>query len=114
MSRDIQRGKRIRKAISTSKIVKAYALAAELNVSIAAVSKWQNGGEISLNNACELAVVTDVSLDWLLLGRGQADYHRKIQPHGDNPILLSNGTANVAAMEAMMHSFLNIMSQQKL
>lgn len=51
MTRDLNRGKRIRKAISTSKIVKAYALAAEINVSIAAVSKWQNGGEISLNNA---------------------------------------------------------------
>lgn len=114
MTRDLQRGRRIRKAISSSKIFKAYALAAELNVSIAAVSKWQNGGEISLKNACEVAIATDVSLDWLLLGRGSADLHHRHNAHQEPQIMLGNGLANAATMEAMMHSFLNIMSQQKL
>lgn len=114
MTRDIQRGKRIRKAISTSKIVKAYALAAEINVSIAAVSKWQNGGEISLNNACELAVATDVSLDWLLLGRGQSDTHKRLNSANEPQIMIGNSVTNATAMEAMMHSFINIMAQQKL
>jgi transcriptional regulator with XRE-family HTH domain len=113
MTRDLNRGKRIRKAISTSKIVKAYALAAEINVSIAAVSKWQNGGEISLNNACELAVATDVSLDWLLLGRGTADFHRKPLQPTETQFMLTPGLANTAAMEAMMHSLMSIMAQNK-
>ena len=113
MARDIQRGKRIRKAISTSKIVKAYALAAELNVSIAAVSKWQNGGEIALKNACDLAIATDVSLDWLLLGRGQLDTHRKQLTLPEPQILINNGTPSGAAIEAMMQSFISILSQQK-
>lgn len=113
MSRDIQRGKRIRKAISSSKIVKAYALAAELNVSIAAVSKWQNGGEISLSNACELAVATDVSLDWLLLGRGQSDFHNRHTTLLGQQGLQNSAVPNAAAIEAMMHSFINMMSQQK-
>jgi transcriptional regulator with XRE-family HTH domain len=114
MTRDLNRGKRIRKAISTSKIVKAYALAAEINVSIAAVSKWQNGGEISLNNACELAVATDVSLDWLLLGRGTADLHRKSNQTAEPQIMLTQGLPNTTAMEAMMHSLMSIMAQNKI
>lgn len=55
---------------------KTLALAVELNVSVASVSKWQNGGPISLDSACALADTLDVSLDWLLLARGNPDWHK--------------------------------------
>ncbi|MGV1836911.1 helix-turn-helix domain-containing protein [Rhizobium rhizogenes] len=76
MAHDPARGRRIRQAISQRKIRKVHALAAELNVSVAAVSRWQNGGHTSLESASALARVLDVSLDWLLLGRGTMDWHR--------------------------------------
>lgn len=76
MAHDPARGRRIRDAIIHRKIQKVQALAAELNVSAAAVSRWQNGGHTSLENASALALALDVSLDWLLLGRGTMDGHR--------------------------------------
>lgn len=76
MTNDPARGSRIRQAISQGKIRKVHALAAELNVSVAAVSRWQNGGHISLENISQLACLLDVSLDWLLLGRGTMNWHR--------------------------------------
>ncbi|EGE60198.1 hypothetical protein RHECNPAF_17000114 [Rhizobium etli CNPAF512] len=76
MTHDMARGKRIREAISRGKFRKVHALAAELDVSVAAVSRWQNGGHTSLESACALADLLDVSLDWLLLGRGTMDWHR--------------------------------------
>ncbi len=75
MANDPVRGKRIREAISRSHIRKVHAVAAELNVSVAAVSRWQNGGHTSLESVCLLAELLDVSLDWLLLGRGTMDWH---------------------------------------
>ncbi|WP_064694879.1 helix-turn-helix domain-containing protein [Rhizobium aegyptiacum] len=76
MAYDPARGKRIREAISRGNMRKVHALAAELNVSVAAVSRWQNGGHTSLESACALARLLDVSLDWLLLGRGAIDGHK--------------------------------------
>lgn len=76
MSEDRARGERIRNAMAARNIKKTHALAAELNVSVAAVSRWQNGGQISLQSACALAEKLDVSLDWLLLGRGTIDWHK--------------------------------------
>ncbi|MGO8279619.1 helix-turn-helix domain-containing protein, partial [Rhizobium ruizarguesonis] len=58
------------------KFRKVHALAAELEVSVAPVSRWQNGGHTSLESACALADLMDVSLDWLLLGRGTMDWNR--------------------------------------
>jgi transcriptional regulator with XRE-family HTH domain len=76
LAHDHSRGKRIRKAMHQRNIRKTHALAAELEVSVAAVSRWQNGGHVSLQSACVLAETLDVSLDWLLLGRGTMDWHR--------------------------------------
>lgn len=113
MQRDIQRGRRIRKAIASSKIVKAYALAVEMDVSIAAVSKWQNGGEISLHNACELARLTDVSLDWLLLGRGTSHAHHEITAQTDKIVAFPRNMPPQAAMEAMFQNFMSLIANQK-
>ncbi|MVA27312.1 helix-turn-helix domain-containing protein (plasmid) [Agrobacterium vitis] len=73
------RGLRIRRAMKEKRFSKVQALATELDVSVAAVSRWQNGGHISLDHICLLAEKLDVSLDWLLLERGTLDWHRGIQ-----------------------------------
>ena len=49
------------------------AVAAEIGVSPVALSKWRQGGPLSLENACKLAVHLNVSLDWLVLGREAAE-----------------------------------------
>lgn len=76
MPLDDNRGKRIRMAMAYRNKSKTHALAAELNVSVAAISRWQNGGHLSLDSACRLARVLDVSLDWLLLGRGTLEWRQ--------------------------------------
>ena len=75
MDDNLERGRRIRRAMEIKRFHKVHALAAELNVSAAAVSRWQNGGHISLENMCHFADRLDVSLDWLLLDRGTVDWH---------------------------------------
>lgn len=79
MTENRARGKRIRNAMAERNFRKTHALAAELDVSAAAVSRWQNGGHVSLQSACALAEKLDVSLDWLLLGRGTIDWHKDNQ-----------------------------------
>lgn len=76
MSYDQERGGRIRTAMNKRGWSKTHALAAKLKVSVAAVSRWQNGGHISLYYARVFAEALDVSLDWLLLGRGSIDWHK--------------------------------------
>ncbi|MGB3313952.1 MAG: helix-turn-helix domain-containing protein [Albidovulum sp.] len=71
-----KRGERIRHAIKIAGRPKLMALAASLDVSPAALSKWRYGQNISLENICRLALQLDVSLDWLLLERGSPKSHR--------------------------------------
>ncbi|WFT83255.1 MULTISPECIES: helix-turn-helix domain-containing protein [unclassified Methylobacterium] len=52
---------------------KLYAFAAELDVNPSSVTRWVGGGEISTEHAVRICEVLDVSLDWLLLGRGAPD-----------------------------------------
>lgn len=73
MIHDEGRGQRVRIAIAQRKIGKIHALAVDLGVSVAAVSRWQNGGQMSLDAAVQLSKRLDVSLDWLLLGEGALD-----------------------------------------
>lgn len=76
MSEDPARGERIRHAMFVRHFSKTQALATELKVSVAAISRWQNGGHVSLQSICEFAARLDVSLDWLLLDRGSIDWHK--------------------------------------
>ena len=59
---------------------KLYALAAELGVAPSSVSRWLQGGPISLRHVIALGRELDLSLDWLLLGRGSPDCHRTASP----------------------------------
>lgn len=76
---DKQRGKRITKAMKWRGHNKAMALAVELGVSPAAMSKWIHGHPMTLDNACLLAHSLDVSLDWLALGRNAPDWVQRDQ-----------------------------------
>lgn len=77
MTEDHTRGHRLREAMKSRNFSKTLALATELNVSVAAISRWQNGGHVSLQSACDIAEHLDISLDWLLMGRGHIDWHRE-------------------------------------
>lgn len=71
---DRQRGTRLTQAMGMRGHPKAMALAAELDVSPAAITKWKKGHAMSIDNACNLGAVLDVSLDWLLMGRNGPDW----------------------------------------
>jgi len=73
---DKDRGKRLKQAMRMRGRRKAMALAAELNISPAAITKWKQGHAMSVDNACNLAKSLDISLDWLLLGRSGPDAFR--------------------------------------
>lgn len=71
---DRQRGRRIANAMERRGYNKAMALAMQLGVSPAAMSKWISGHSMTLDNACLLAQCLDVSLDWLAMGRNSPDW----------------------------------------
>jgi transcriptional regulator with XRE-family HTH domain len=76
-------GRRLREALSRRGVRKLYPLALEIGVDESALSRWRQGQPISLDNAVRLAGRLDVSLDWLLLGRGTPDAHRAPRESGD-------------------------------
>ncbi|TCR06425.1 helix-turn-helix protein [Neorhizobium sp. JUb45] len=65
---DRERGKRLRQAIGARGPQKMMALAADLGISPAAVSKWIQGHAMSIDNANRLSELLGISLDWLLSG----------------------------------------------
>lgn len=67
---------RLDQALKAQRIHKSYALAVELGVDESAISRWRRGPSISLDNAVKLCRALDVSLDWLLTGRGHVHAHR--------------------------------------
>jgi transcriptional regulator with XRE-family HTH domain len=52
-------------------------LAQDLGVDESAISRWKKNGPISLDHAARLCEVLDISLDWLILGRGDAAIHKR-------------------------------------
>ncbi|MDQ0458056.1 helix-turn-helix domain-containing protein [Rhizobium paknamense] len=67
---------RLKYALKYKDIGKLYALAVDLGVDISSISKWTNNGSISLQNAIKISDYLDISLDWLLLGRGHIEQHK--------------------------------------
>jgi transcriptional regulator with XRE-family HTH domain len=88
-NRDKARGQRLEQAIHANGQRKMMAIAAELGVSPAALSKWKNGGTMSTEHACKMADLLDVSLDWLLMGRNVPDWMREDQIGAEEIRLLS-------------------------
>jgi transcriptional regulator with XRE-family HTH domain len=72
-----RRGERIRVAIEQRGVKKLTALAAELGVTVGALTRWRQGGPMSLDNGIRFCQALDVSLDWLAMGRAHPDHHRQ-------------------------------------
>lgn len=81
------RGERIRQALAARGVRKQQALAAELQVHESSITRWIENKAISLDNAVALSAALNVSLDWLLLGRGTIDSHvsPRVPPQGRQP-----------------------------
>lgn len=76
------RGDRIRAALAARGVRKQQALAAELAVHESAITRWKENKQMSLANAVALGAALDISLDWLLLGRGTMNSHREVGAAG--------------------------------
>ncbi len=76
------RGERLRQALEARGIRKQLALAAELGVDESAISRWQRNAGLSLMHAARLCEVLDISLDWLILGRGDMQLHHRSDTNG--------------------------------
>jgi hypothetical protein len=57
-------------------IRKQHALAFQLKVHESAITRWKANRSLSLDNAIAVCAALDISLDWLLLGRGTMDFHK--------------------------------------
>jgi transcriptional regulator with XRE-family HTH domain len=82
------RGERLSQAIKGRGITKMLPLAADLRVHESAISRWRKDGSMTLDNAVRLSEVLDVSLDWLILGRGDMDRHKGQAPRADETALV--------------------------
>ncbi|MGH6836103.1 MAG: helix-turn-helix domain-containing protein [Methylocella sp.] len=74
------RGERLHSALLARGNRKQMSLAAELKVDESAISRWQRNEGLSLEHAARLCEALDISLDWLVLGRGDMDLHRRELP----------------------------------
>ena len=70
------RGKRVQWAMERRGVRKIYSLAVDSGVDQSTLCRWTKGSPISLENAVRFCEVLDVSLDWLLLGRGDFEQHK--------------------------------------
>lgn len=84
------RGDRLSRAIKGRGIGKMMALALDLDVHESAISRWRKNGPMSLEHAARLSEVLDVSLDWLVLGRGEMDAHTIETLRSDEFLLLQS------------------------
>jgi len=85
---DLERGKRLQEAIEARGIKKMYVFAMELAVSESTVSRWKTGAPITVENLIRLCGRIDISVDWLLLGRGHMDGHQHFSVNGAERRLL--------------------------
>lgn len=69
----LARGSRLAEAMLLRGWNKQTALAEALGVKPSAVSRWLKSGSLSFEHAVALCEFLDISLDWLMLGRGKPD-----------------------------------------
>ncbi len=68
---------RLKKVFKAQSIKKQSALALEMNVDESTISRWQKDGNLSIKNAAKICDHLDISMDWLILGRGCMNQHKK-------------------------------------
>lgn len=64
------RAARLREALRRRGVRKLYGLALDLGVNQSTISRWTKDGGMSLDHATALCRHLDISLDWLIFGRG--------------------------------------------
>ncbi|MBZ7924354.1 helix-turn-helix domain-containing protein [Ensifer adhaerens] len=69
-------GDRLKVALEAKGVKKQMAFAAQIGVNDSVVSRWKRGQKLTLQNAVRICQALDISLDWLVLGRGTMDAHR--------------------------------------
>ena len=74
----VEWGDRLDMALRSRRVGKLYALAVEIGVDDSAISRWRRSDSISIRNAIALCNALDVSLDWLMTGRGEMESHRAL------------------------------------
>jgi len=74
------RGDRLSHAMAMRGWRKHAALAKALGIDASTVSRWRGDGPLSLEHAMAVCELLDVSLDWLLLGRGTPEWRRRTSP----------------------------------
>jgi plasmid maintenance system antidote protein VapI len=72
----LNRGERLCLAMNARGVRKQQAFAFQLKVHESAITRWKANRALSLDNAIAVCVALDISLDWLLLGRGTMDFHK--------------------------------------
>jgi hypothetical protein len=72
----LNRGERLRLAMDARGVRKQQAFAFQLKVHESAITRWKANRSLSLDNAIAVCAALDISLDWLLLGRGTMEFHK--------------------------------------
>jgi transcriptional regulator with XRE-family HTH domain len=93
------RGNRLAEAMRLRGWNKQTALAEALGVKPSAVSRWLKNGSLSLDHAVALCDFLNISLDWLMLGRGTPDLAR--WPIPERPDERSLPSIQVRARQAL-------------
>jgi len=75
-------GERLREAIRQRGMGKLSVVACAVGVTESAVSRWRNGGMMTVRNVAVVCQALDISADWLVLGRGDMDMHLSGAPRG--------------------------------
>lgn len=94
------RGERLRRAFVARGVHKQMSLAVQLGVDESAISRWQRNQGLSLEHAAALCEALDISLDWLVLGRGYMDLHRcpdSSRAHGEAAAKIASLPASILA-----------------
>ena len=98
------RGERLRRALAARGVRKQMSLAAQLGVNESTISRWQRNQGLSVEHAARLCEALDISLDWLVLGRGDMDFHRS----SDISRALAAGT--IALLPATVREAINALA----
>ena len=69
-------GNRLRQLLQQQRNLKQLALANAIGVEESTISRWLAGGNIKMSHLITLCNFLDVSLDWLIMGRGSPVRHK--------------------------------------
>lgn len=76
-------GNRLRTLLKQQKNLKQLALANAIGVEESTISRWLSGGNIKVAHLVTLCEFLDVSVDWLIMGRGSPILHKSLMEERD-------------------------------